>query len=192
MQLKPITSIAVILLVVASLLVAGCTTTTTNTATNQTPSVSATPSAATHNATLENYLAVLNNTMYSQNDQTVKAFEITWINSTSARLHDVEVNKTTNLTYSGDSTYILFPTTQDATNHLNAMNKTAYSLASTKCENSSGGAPGAYKNVTGHAPQICKEYDRSEGASSSSLDYRRYAIVQYDNLIMEITAKNLE
>jgi hypothetical protein len=158
--------------VVASLLVAGCTTTTTNTATNQTPSVSATPSAATHNATLENYLAVLNNTMYSQNDQTVKAFEITWINSTSARLHDVEVNKTTNLTYSGDSTYILFPTTQDATNYLNAMNKTAYSLVSTTCEYG-----GLYHKVTGYVPQICKLYRWLDS------EYKVHQISQLDNII---------
>jgi hypothetical protein len=87
--------------------------------------------------------------------------------------------------------FTAFPTTQDATNHLNAMNKTAYRLASTKCGNASSGAPRAYQNATGHAAQICKDYERSVGTSSSSLDYRMYIIYQLDNLLIEATGKNL-
>jgi hypothetical protein len=83
-----------------------------------------------------------------------------------------------------------FPTTQDATNYLNTMNKTAYNLTSTKCGNTSGGAPYAYLNATGHAPQICKDYERETGTSSSSLDYRKYVTYQLDNLIIEITGKS--
>jgi hypothetical protein len=189
MRIKPIAVITVLLLVVASLLVAGCTSNNTS-PTNQTP----TSSTATHDAFLERFLTAFKDSWYADKNYSTDAWEVTWINNTSARLEMTAGANTTATTQTANFVMIFtaFPTTQDATNHLNAMNKTAYSLASTKCENSSGGAPGAYKNVTGHAPQICKEYDRSEGASSSSLDYRRYAIVQYDNLIMEITAKNLE
>ena len=189
MQFKSITAITVLLLVVVSLSTAGCV---------QTPPMAPTPtpsaSTATHDAFLERFLTAFKDSWYADKNYSTDAWEVTWINNTSARLEMTAGANTTATTQTANFVMIFtaFPTTQDATNHLNAMNKTAYSLASTKCENSSGGAPGAYKNVTGHAPQICKEYDRSEGASSSSLDYRRYAIVQYDNLIMEITAKNLE
>jgi len=79
MQVKPITAIAVLLLVVASLLVAGCTSNNTST-TNQTP----TSSTATHDTFLEKYLGVYKNGTYSDNNLTVKAYEVTWINSTAA------------------------------------------------------------------------------------------------------------
>lgn len=58
MQLKPITAILVLVLVVASLLVSGCTTSTTN----QTSSESST---ATHDAFLVNYLAAYKNSTYA-------------------------------------------------------------------------------------------------------------------------------
>src|SRR5664280_573802 len=126
MQLKPITAIAVLTLVVASLLVAGCTSSPTSN-TNQTP----TASTATHDAFLENYLAGGKNVSYADKGISYKAWEVTWINSTSASLEDTYLNKTTNATYNEVATYTVFPTTQDATNYLNSMNKTAYSLAST-------------------------------------------------------------
>jgi hypothetical protein len=68
-----------------------------------------------------------------------------------ASLENTNLNKSTNVTGNEVSTYTIFPTTQDATNYLNAMNKTAYSLASTTYP-----SDGLYKNITGHAPQTYK------------------------------------
>src|SRR5664279_5069158 len=124
MQVKPITAIVVLLLVVASLLVSGCTTQTDNIATNQTPST--TTSTATHDAFLEKYLAAYKNTSYANKNTSIKAWEVTWINSTSARLEWTVFGNSTNGTYNYQETYLVFPTTQDATNYLNATNKTAY------------------------------------------------------------------
>jgi hypothetical protein len=190
MQLKSITAIAVLLLVVASLLVAGCTTSTTSN-TNQTPS--ATPSTATHDAFLENFTAAFKNRVYSDKNYSIKAWELTWINSTSARLEMTMKGNTTtsaNNTLNMIMTFTAFPTSQDATDHLNTMNKTAYSLTSSQCSNSSSG--GAYQDATGHAPQICKDYERSEGNPNSVSEYKEYHIYQIDNLIMEATLKGLE
>ncbi len=195
MQFKPITSIIVLLLVVASLLAAGCTTSTTSNM-NQAPSASATPGTATQEAFLDKFLAALKDDWYANEDYSTKAWEVTWINSTSARLNFTFNDNTTATNQTGNMGMILtaFPTTQDATNYFNAINKTAsYRIVYTDCGNTSGnsGAPGAYKNATGHAPQICKYYERTVGTSSSSSDYRVYLLYQYDNLVIEGTGKNV-
>ena len=156
MQLKPITAILVLVLVVASLLVSGCTTSTTN----QTP----TPSTTTHDALLEKFLAAYKDIEYSNTSQQVNAWELDWINSTSVRLQFAELTKPsnyTNETTAYDATFTVFPTSQDATNYVNAMNTTAYSLYSTVYTDSDSGL--AYQNVTGHAPQIFKGYEWNVG-----------------------------
>jgi hypothetical protein len=166
---------------VASLSIAGCTSSTNS---SQTPS--ATTSAATkHDAFLETYLAAYRNTTYASNSTHITAWELDWINGTIARQHTV-LNKSTNLTRAYDETVMVFPTSQDATNYVNAMNLTAYSLAST--EYSSGGA---YQNVTGHAPQIYKEYHYNEGNSLDISAYRLHDISQLDNLVSITTGKVL-
>jgi outer membrane murein-binding lipoprotein Lpp len=183
MQLKSITAIVVLLLVVASLLVAGCTTSTTSN-TNNTPS--ATTSTATHNATLEKYLSTYKNASYAEKNFSVKAWEVTWINGTSANLEYAFLNKTVNRTVSHVVTWTVFPTTQDATNYLNAMNKTAYSLASTVYPSG-----GNYQKVTGHAPAIYKDYIWNEGNPFNISEYKNHEIQQLDNLIVTDTGKAL-
>jgi hypothetical protein len=181
MQFKSITAIIVLLLVVASLLVSGCTTSTTSN-TNQTPSAS----TATHDAFLEKFLSAFNDTQYSNKSRQIKAYELEWINSTSARLQYTFVWKPsnyTNYTTAYDTTYTVFPTSQDATNYVNAINKTNYSLASTVYTDWAGGL--AYKNATGHAPQSFKAYQQNVGFSESKV------IVLVDNIVYEYTAKTL-
>ena len=141
MQLKPTAAIGVLLLV--SLLIAGFTTSTTN----QTPSAS----AATRNAFLEDYLAEYKNVRYASSSMNMAAWELTRINSTSARVEHTTLNKTENGAWNYVDTIILFRTAQDATNYLNAMNKIAYSLASTEYLRWS-----AIRMLTGHAPQFTK------------------------------------
>jgi len=183
MQLKPITALIVLLLVVASLLVAGCSTTSN---TNQTPSASATPSTATHNATLERFLTEYKNrSNILQNDRTFKAWEVTWINSTSARIEYAWQNKTQNNSYSAVDTFTIFPTTQDATQYLNSMNMTVYSLASTQY------TFGAYQIVTGHAPQVYKQYVWNEGNSLDISAFTRHEIIQYGDIVEIYTARAL-
>jgi hypothetical protein len=164
----------IVLVMVASLSIAGCITNNSN----QTPS--ATSSAAIqHDAFLETYLAAYKNVIYASNSTHVKAWELDWINSTSARLQLTELNKSTNATLAWDAIFKVFPTTQDATNYVNTMNLTAYSLAST--EYPSGGA---YQNVTGHAPQIYKAYVSNE-------INRVHWIEQLDNIVCVYTTTRL-
>ena len=184
MKLKPIAVITILLLVVVSLFAAGCTTNTTSN-TNQTPSASESSTAA-HNATLENYLATYKNGTYSDKNTTVKAYEVTWINSTSARVEQTVLNKTRNVTVNVVTTVIIFPTTQAATNYLNAINKTNYSLASTQYPSG-----GAYQIATGHAPTVYKAYEWNEGNPFNISEYKQHAIQQLDYLVATSTGKYL-
>jgi hypothetical protein len=176
--MKTITAIIVLSLVIASLLVAGCT----NSTTNQTPSAS----TATHDAFLDKFLTAYKDTQYSNKSREVHAWEIDWINSTSARLQYTILTKPTNytnITEAYDVTFTVFPTTQDATNSVNAMNTTLYSLASTVYTDSPGGL--AYQNVTGHAPQIFKFYEWNVGS------YESKEIQLIDNIVYVYTLKTL-
>jgi len=180
MQLKPTTAIVVLSLVVASLLVSGCTTSTTN----QTPS--ATPSTVTHDAFLEKYLAAYKSAWYAEKDVNITMWNLTWTNSTSVRLECTEFNKSLNEAFNYVQTYLVFPTSQEATNYLAAMNKTAYSLASTAYTSG-----GTYQNVTGQAPQIYKYYKWNEANLNNLPEYTLPAIKQMDNLIVIHTGKQI-
>lgn len=65
-----------------------------------------------------------------------------------------------------DETFIVFPTTQDAKNYVNAMNLAAYRLASTEYTGR------GHQNVKGHAPQICIDYMYNERNSFNISEYK--------------------
>jgi hypothetical protein len=165
MQPKSIVAIVVLSLIGLSLSVAGCTTS------NQTPS--ATPSTTTHDAFLEKYLAEYKNVTYTETIENINAWNLTWINSTSAHL------EWTDGTLNHVETFIKFPTTLDATHYLNTMNLTAYSLCSTQYS-----AGGVFQKTTGHAPQTYKDYEWNEGSQSNIAEYKYQQITQLDNLLI--------
>jgi hypothetical protein len=107
----------------------------------------------------------------------LQAWEVTWINSTSARIQWAALNTTTNVTEAWVETIMLFPTIQGATNYVNATDLTNYSLANTVY------SAGAYQNVTGHAPQIDRDYVWNEGNPSNISEYRFHEINQLDNTV---------
>jgi hypothetical protein len=165
MQPKSIVAIVVLLLVGPSLSVAGCT------ANNQ--NSSATPSTTIQDAFLERYLAEYKNAIYAETIENINAWNLTWINSTSAHLEwrDGTLNHV--------ETFIKFPTTLEATYYLNAMNLTAYSLCSTQYS-----AGGAFQKTAGHAPQTYKDYEWNEGSQSNIAEYKYHQITQLDNLLI--------
>jgi hypothetical protein len=135
---------------------------------------------------LEKIVDAYKNNTYSDKNATIRAWEVTWINSTAARVQVAIHSGSINRTFSADSTFILFPTTQDATNYLNAMNKTAYSLASTTYPSGS-----YYHKAVGHAPQTFKSYEWMEGSALDISAFRIHRIEQSDDLIVTYTAKLL-
>jgi len=184
MQFKSITVIAVLLLVVASLSAAGCTTSTTSN-TNQTSS--ATSSAATHDAFLEKFLTTYKTLEYANSSEKYTAWELEWINSTSAHLQTSEIIK--NTTFGDDYTYMVFATSQDATNYINTMNKTAYSIDTTNYRDSPNAV--AYQNATGQAPHTFKRYVWNEGNQLNISEYKNHQLLQIDNIVLISTTKIL-
>ena len=175
--MKKIAILGTIALVICAIAVAGCTSSTSS---NQATSATTQP-----NAFLEQYLSAYKNGLYSDSNQTVQAWELNWINSTSARVQCTVLNKTTNAIVNADETFMVFPTTQDATNYVNAMNLTAYSLAKTVYTG------GAYQIATGHAPQVYKVYQYNEGNALDISAYQLHEIQQADNIVFVATAKEL-
>jgi hypothetical protein len=165
MQPKSIVAIVVLLLIGLSLSVAGCSTN------NQTSSTTA--STTTHDAFLEKYLAEYKQVTYTETLENINAWNLTWINGTSAHLEW----RVGTLNYV--ETFIKFPTTLDATHSLNAMNLTAYSLCSTQYS-----AGGTFQKTTGHAPQTYKDYEWNEGTQSNIAKYKYHQITQLDNLLI--------
>lgn len=178
------------LLMIASLSIAGCTTSTNNTTTTQTPSTtSSTTSAATQpNASLEKYVTAYKTEQYSNSSQRVTAWDLSWNNNTSAHVTWRAVTRLPNRTETVtlDRTFIVFPTAQNATNHVNRLNLTAYTLVSTNSQDAA-----VYQNVTGHAPQIYKEYVWTEGTLSNISLYRVHRIEQADNIVASETLRIL-
>ena len=179
-MMKKIVAITALVLVVCT--IAGCTTTNN---TNQTPST-ASSAATQHDASLENMLATLKGREYANSGRDIKAWDLQWINSTSAHLQWTWVVKSSNYTYSSEITYTVFPTTEEATNYLNTLNKTAYTLNSTQPPSG-----GLYQNATGHAPQLFKQYVWNEGNQSNVSEYRFHQIEQADNFALVQTSKRL-
>jgi hypothetical protein len=161
-----------VLVMVASLSVAGCTSNTNNTATSP---------SSTHDALLEKLVNATKQYVYGNASNTVQAWDVTWNNGTSVTiLETVKGNFSgTNLTASSNATVISFPTTQDATNYLNAFDKTNYSLTSTNYTSDS--SSHAYFNITGHNPSVYMDYSYTEGSILSSM--KLHEIIQTDNII---------
>lgn len=186
MRFKPITAIAVLLLLVASLLVSGCTTDTSTT--------------TQHDALLEDYIAALQPIIFAAttgSDYDIKAYEVTWLNSTSARL-EYTVENPSDITINMVGIFDVFPTTQEATAYLNALNKTNYSLTFNTC---TGTAPAdyhnlfllAYKNAAENDPQVCKDYEWMKlRVLASGSDHMEYHVFQIDYIILQATLKALD
>jgi hypothetical protein len=95
-----------------------------------------------------------------------------------------QTNRTETVTL--DRTITIFPTAQNATNYVNRLNLTAYTLVSTNPQNAA-----VYQNVTGHAPQIYKEYVWTQGTLSNISLYRVHRIEQADNIVASETLRIL-
>jgi len=145
--------VILVLVMIASLLVCGCTTTTNNN--------TATSPPTTHDALLEKLVNATKEEVYGNASYTVQSWDVTWNNGTSVTILGTVEETSTGITAAANSTFMSFPTTQDATNFLNVFNKTNYSLTSTDYASDTSNI---YYNATGHAPSVYKEYTYTEGS----------------------------
>jgi len=162
MQLKPITAIAVLLLVVASLLVAGCTTSTTSN-TNQTPSAS----TATARDYAQNYLNVTISSL--SKNETLANQKIVDNGTDTVMLSYAITNKT--------SQPILYTNGFTTTFGLNVKRFSSVNEATKFYEQTSlGFTPyqptlnaSIYKTTTGHNPTINNESRRLNSITQASI-----------------------
>ncbi|MGZ4852582.1 MAG: hypothetical protein ACXV3D_05270 [Halobacteriota archaeon] len=161
-------TVAIIVIAVASLSVAGCA------APTSTPSPSPSEATTQHNASLEAYMAELQKV--AAENFTVNAWTVSWINDTAANLEYSAQNKTTNATVNTTSEVMYFTSTDVATDYLNSLNKTNYSIPGTVYLSGD-----AYQRATGHAPAVYAAYQRTTGDPLHNLVID--TIEQYDNIV---------
>ncbi|MGZ4847141.1 MAG: hypothetical protein ACXV3D_05565 [Halobacteriota archaeon] len=155
----------------ASLLIAGCTS----------PLSTSPQGTAQHDALLEKVISA--SRQVQEQNYNIKAWEVTWKDSTTAVLEFSEQNKTSGATTAGSEELKAFPSTSDATNYVNSI-KAGYTLASTVPEPDQ-----AYARATGHAPSVYKSYEKISGDSLYNMTLS--GIFQADNIVITATAKQI-
>jgi hypothetical protein len=83
-----------------------------------------------------------------------------------------------NASWAAKETLMIFPTTQDATNYLNAFDKSGYTLITT---NRSKGLTGIYSNPTVQNPSTFQWWQHTQLNSYGNYDNSQ--ITQYDNIL---------
>ena len=156
----------------ASLLIAGCT--------SPLSAPSPSPATAQHNAVLERLVPIYDR-QAQKNFTTLKAWEVTWVNSTTVHMQATLRNNTSGETVSVKNEFQAFPSTTDATKYLNSQ-KSGYSLVSVAY---AGG--GAYQQTTGHAPSVYKQYAKVGRTPPNNVT--RYGLFQFDNVVQTRTVK---
>ena len=116
----------------------------------------------------------------------VQAWDVTWNNGTNVtildtRTYNVTIGNATigSTSVASNETMLSFPTTQDATNFLNAFDKSSHGLENDT--NYANGPMGLYLNVTGHAPSVYKYYYNGDGISPNN--WSSWSLTQMDNII---------
>jgi len=139
-----------------------------------TPTPEATAIQSGHNAVLEQTVSTRQQEEYSLIGYTTGAWNVIWNNDNSVTILSTQIANGTNTQTQGNETLIAFPTTQDATNYLNALDLSKYSLVS---------GPLDLYPVADHVPQN-QHWDYSDNISTPNM---LYEIHQYDNILQFIT-----
>jgi hypothetical protein len=174
MQLKPITAIAVLLLVVASLLVAGCTSSTSSS------TVSTDYPTSGHSKLIEGTVAYRKSIAESTSgSDKPKAFEVTWITDTKAKVHEERLDPQDYRVSVNDITFTHYPNTNEASTYFN-MYKGRYGFSDPSYqvinyEKLTGKLPTVYHGVSAGTPLV---------RSNDIIDQYMY---QYDALVAELT-----
>jgi len=175
----------ILLVIVASLSIAGCSTFPVSTSSptptpTLTPTIQTTPTSSGHNAVLEQTVILTENNENMLIGWTQESWNVIWRGANRVTMLSTDYKNDTKSTWSDNETLIVFPTTQDATNYLNAFDKSNYSLVSTTYNRTLD----LYPIALGHDPQTYQEWSTS-GAINGP--YTLYEIRQYDNILQFLT-----
>jgi hypothetical protein len=175
---------AILLMLLGTVGAAGCVDSNRNSTQNPTTNQE---QGLGHNATLERFVNITKQSEYGNKSKEVVAWLVTWNNDSSVTILETVKNRTDNSSASSNSTLISFPSTEDATNYMNGLDKSDFSLISTSYKTSD--AP-TLTNVTEHVPSVYTEYVKTEG-SIFDLTFKATMLMQYDNIIGIVSAKLL-
>lgn len=145
---------SLVFVLVSAVLAAGCTTNTTNQTT------------VSHDAFLEKYVNQYQNNTQNDNNRTLRAWNVSWLNDTRVNVAMSIENKTSQTVLNENIVIMHFKSTDDATTYFNRLNITGYKLY----ENAYPGGTfqDTYQDVTGHAPVPYKYYVRESDPTHES------------------------
>jgi hypothetical protein len=181
MQLKPITALAVLLVVVTSLSVTGCTV--------EFPKAPLPTPPPIPDSQLAKYIDAYHQTLEELYPSNVTTFNVTWINDTTAQIHTAFTyaperpnTNTTSGTYSENDTVIKFSSANEATKYVysNATDTRLVSTSLNSLNNSSFQhhyrLVNAYKLAMSYTPIVHVYYGYGNASTISDSEYlRRYA-----------------
>jgi len=148
------------------------------------PIATSTSSSSGHNPVLEGIVEYLNKDVHSGGPTwgEVLAWNVTWSGNDNVTV--AYANRAENQT--GGETHIVlaFPTTQDATNYLNAYDKTGYKLTQTTSDWTKLYTNGdMYSRIAGHPPQTYEWWSSWAGSSQAGSSSPLFDINQWDNIL---------
>jgi hypothetical protein len=122
--------------------------------------------ATNHDAFLEKYVNQFYNLTQKDQNYTLKAWDVNWLNSTTVNVVRTLENKTSQAVQSDNMTIMHFKSTDDAIAYFSSLNMTGYTLYVNIYPG------GAYQDVTGHAPVPYKVYVKETSAHTQA-SYRQ-------------------
>jgi len=175
MQLKSITAITVLLLVITSMSVCGCTTLPGFSGSSSGGSVSTDYPTSGRSKLVEGVVENLRstyNTGYQNEKQ--KSFDVNWVSDVWAQVHEERIDTQNYKTYKEDYKIIHYPSTDAATTYFN-NNAEKYGTSQ-----SYGDAVIDYYKITGKTPTVYNKFAEYSFSTDS--------ISQFDSLIVERTS----
>jgi hypothetical protein len=192
MRFKFAGAITILLLVTLALSSAGCTTLMNNKGGQQASPQMTSQSAADipRDPLLNGIVSRIRALADSlKGNDTRTAWNVTWLNSTTAQIQISKYNRVANITSDGKMTYIRFPSTTAATDYLNGHNA-GYSLNRTQYNRSRDSTLffgpttfASFEAAAGHPPSIYKVYQETPELVTY---YRSHTlrITQFDDVIL--------
>ena len=172
MQLKPITAIIVLLLLVASLSVTVCSTSSNS----KSSTVSTDYPTSGRSKLIEGAIEQVRPSDSSSSDYKTQAFTVNWISNTQDSVHIETVNTKSFDVNAKDLTFTHFPSTDAATTYFEG-NK-SYGVWNGNWE----GGPIDYYALTGKVPTV---------VNGNHDDWGDNGIAQYDAFVVEMTSSTI-
>jgi hypothetical protein len=170
MQLKSITAITVLLLLVASLSVAGCTSSSSSS------TVSTDYPTSGRSKLIDGAIEQVRPSDSSSGNYKTQAFTVNWISNTQAKVHIETVNTKSFDVTKKDLTFTHFPSTDAATNYYSGIRSSGVWNGNWQY------GPIDYYRLTGKVPTV---------VNGNHDDWGNNGKAQYDTFVVELTSSTI-